>query len=65
MNSAIYYLIIVGYIALGILCIFIIYWFVKALKSIVNIEKELKNISNCLERKEKMEEERSFRRIHS
>ena len=60
-----YYLAITGYIVLGIICIFMFYWLVKALKAIVNIEKEIKNITNCLERKEKREEERSFRRIQS
>jgi len=63
MSNITYYLIIAGYIVLGIICVFIICWLIRALKAIVNMEKELKNISNCLERKEKREEERSFRRI--
>ena len=31
----IYYLAIAGYIVLGIICIFMLYWLVKALKAIV------------------------------
>jgi hypothetical protein len=63
MNAYYYYLIIAGYLILGIICAVIIYWLIRALKAVVNIEKELKNISNCLERREKREEERSIRRI--
>jgi hypothetical protein len=59
-----YYLTIALYVILGIVFILLVYWIIRACKSIVSYDKTLKNILDYLERKEKKEDERSMRRIH-
>jgi hypothetical protein len=59
-----YYLTIALYVILGIVFILLVYWIIRACKSIVSYDKTMKNMLEYFERKEKKEDERSMRRIH-
>ena len=65
MNEYILYYLSIGlYLIIGIILIILLYWLIRACRSIVNYDKTMKNILDYLERKEKKEDERSMRRIH-
>ena len=65
MNEYILYYLTIGlYTLIGIIFLILIYWLIKACRSIVSYDKTMKNILDYFERKEKKEDERSMRRIH-